>query len=329
MYTLKQVMENAMTPFFTVRFLAKAIAVAVFAFFTVSAANAQCDTDAETVLYNKFLEKFKGSADEQKAASQIGKDYVAKFGTCPSDNEKKITDYIQKWLAKYEAALIDYNCANAADKTPAQAFDLCQPLVAKDPENLRPWLLMTLAGAKNGRTADPKLNENALKAAKRSLDLIADGKTVDNWIFSKQKDDAVGAINYYAGIFALESSPADAAKYFLAAARSPGSYSKEPAVYDALARGIYNSDYKAAATEYNSKCTATSAASECDALYAKAGQVLDRVIDAYARAVALSKDPTAVTATRGNLTELYKLRHNNTDAGLDKLIAEVLTKPIP
>ena len=329
MYTLKQVTESAMTSFFSVRFLAKAIAVAAFALFTVSAANAQCDTDAETVLYNKFLENFKGSPDQQNAANQIGKDYLAKFGACPSDNEKKIVDYIQKWLAKYEAALVDYNCANAADKMPTQAFDLCQPFVAKDPENLRPWLLMTLAGAKNGRTADAKLKENALKAAKRSLALIADGKTVDNWIFSKEKEDAVAAINYYAGLFALESSPGDAAKYFLAVARSAGSYSKEPAVYDALARAIYNSDYKAAATEYNSKCTATSAASECDALYAKAGQVLDRVIDAYARAVALSKDPASVTAIRSNLADLYKLRHQNSDVGLDKLIAEVLTKPIP
>ena len=322
-------MEDAMTDLFSVRFLTKVFAVAAFVLFSVMAANAQCDTDAETVLYNKFLENFKGTPDQQKAASQTGKEYLAKFGTCSSDNEKKITDYIQKWLAKYEAAVIDYDCANAADKTPTQAFDLCQPFIAKDPDNLRPWLLMTLAGAKNGAAADAKLKDNALKAAKRSLTLIAEGKTVDNWIFGKQKEDAVGAVNYYAGFFALDSSPGDAAKYFLAAATSAGSYSKDPGVYDALARAIYNSDYKAAAIEYNSKCTATSTASECDALYAKAGQVLDRVIDAYARAVALSKDPSAVSATRNNLTSLYKQRHDNSDIGLDKLIAEVLSKPIP
>jgi len=322
-------MEDAMKVLFSVRFLIKALAVAAFAFFSVMTANAQCNTDAETAIYNKFLENFKGSADQQKAASQTGKEYLAKFGTCPSDNEKKITDYIQKWLVKYEVAVVDYDCGNAVDKTPTQAFDLCQPFVAKDPENLRPWLLMTLAGAKNGAAADPKLREKALTAAKRSLALIADGKTADNWILGKQKEDAVGAINYYAGFFALDSSPGDATKYFLTAATSAGLYSKEPGVYDALARAIYNSDYKAAATEYNSKCSATSTASECDALYAKAGQVLDRVIDAYARAVALSKDQASVTATRNNLTTLYKLRHDNSDVGLDKLIAEVLTKPIP
>jgi hypothetical protein len=322
-------MEDAMKVFFSVRFLTKVLAVAVFALFSVMAANAQCDTDAETALYNKFLENFKGSADRQKAASQTGKEYLAKFGTCPSENEKKITEYIQKWIAKYEAAVADYDCGNAVDKTPTQAFDLCQPFVAKDPENLRPWLLMTLAGAKNGAAADRKLKESALNAAKRSLALIADGKTVDNWILGKQKEDAVGAVNYYAGFFALDSSPGEAAKYFLAAARSAGSYSKEPGVYDALARAIYNSDYKAAATEYNSKCGGTSTASECDALYAKAGQVLDRVIDAYARAVALSKDPSAVSATRNNLTSLYKQRHDNSDVGLDKLITDSLSKPLP
>ena len=46
----------------------KPVAVMAFLLFTAVAANAQCNIDAETTLYNKFLENFKGSPDQQKAA---------------------------------------------------------------------------------------------------------------------------------------------------------------------------------------------------------------------------------------------------------------------
>jgi hypothetical protein len=314
---------------FSANFFSKAIAVASFSFlFFVAGANAQCDTDAEMALYNKFLESFKGSAEQQKTASQIGRDYIAKFGKCASDEEKKITDYIQKWLISHEAALAENNCISAVKTTPDQAFEQCQAYVTKDPESVRPYLLLTFAGSKNGKTTDAKFKENSVRAAKKALDLIAAGKTTDNWIFGKQPADAVGAINYWAGFYSLEASPSDAAAFFVNAAKSTSGFAKEPAVYDALARAVYNSEYKAAALEYNNKCS-TTPASECDALYAKAGQILDKVIDAYARAIALSKDPASVTTTRSYLTALYKQRHNNSEEGLDKLIADVLSKPMP
>ena len=321
-------MEDDMKNFVTSRFFLRAIAITVFALFSVIAANAQCDTDAETALYNKFLEGFKGSAEQQKAAYQNAKDYIAKFGKCPSDEEKKITAFIQKWMTAYESDLIENNCINAAKTAPEQAFEQCQPYAAKDPENVRPYLLMTLAASKNGKTTDPKYKEGAVRAARKALELIAAGKTTEYWVFGKESGDAVGALNYWAGFYSLESSPSDSATFFLNAARSTGAYAKEPAVYDALARALYNSEYKAAALEFNNKCS-TTPVSECDALYAKAGEKLDRVIDAYARAVALSKDPASVATVKTYLTTLYKQRHENSDEGLDKFIAEVLSKPLP
>ena len=58
----------------------------------------------------------------------------------------------------------------------------------------------------------------------------------------------------------------------------------------------------------------------------------ERSIDAYARAVALNTKPEQQDA-RGKilaqLTTLYKSFHNNSDEGLNELIAGVLAKPIP
>jgi len=57
-----------------------------------------------------------------------------------------------------------------------------------------------------------------------------------------------------------------------------------------------------------------------------------QAIDAYARALALSAKPEQQDA-RGKilaqLTALYKTFNNNSDAGLNDLIAGVLSKSIP
>ena len=58
----------------------------------------------------------------------------------------------------------------------------------------------------------------------------------------------------------------------------------------------------------------------------------DQTVDAYARAVALSTKPEQQEARAkilAQLTPIYKSFHNNSDAGLDDLIATVLSKPIP
>jgi hypothetical protein len=61
--------------------------------------------------------------------------------------------------------------------------------------------------------------------------------------------------------------------------------------------------------------------------------VLDKIIDAYARAVALAgSDPahqSAKTQSMTQLTNFYKFRHENSDAGLTDYIAKVLSTPLP
>jgi hypothetical protein len=60
--------------------------------------------------------------------------------------------------------------------------------------------------------------------------------------------------------------------------------------------------------------------------------LVERTIDAYARAVALSTRPEqqeARTRILAQLTSLYKNFHSNSDAGLNELLATVLTKPLP
>jgi hypothetical protein len=66
---------------------------------------------------------------------------------------------------------------------------------------------------------------------------------------------------------------------------------------------------------------------------ANINQIIDRMIDGYARAVALAgtdasfSQPKAVWSE--SLSTWYKYRNNNATTGMDQLVAGILSKPLP
>ena len=66
---------------------------------------------------------------------------------------------------------------------------------------------------------------------------------------------------------------------------------------------------------------------------ANINQIIDRMIDAYARAVALAAaDPKFAAAKAGwndSLTTWYKYRNGDKTDGMDQLVAGILQKPLP
>ena len=112
-------------------------------------ASAQCDPEAVGSLYTKFVDNHKGTAQQLQVASLAAKEYLSKFGECPTEAEKKITAFIKGWLMRYEGALIESKCTTAVDSSPAQAFQACQPYLAKDPENLRRHDCFRLPGSRS------------------------------------------------------------------------------------------------------------------------------------------------------------------------------------
>ena len=63
------------------------------------------DLDAKAKLYQKFLYNYKGTVEQQKVAYETGKEYIAKYGDCPDEADKKVAAYIRMWMAKYEKAV--------------------------------------------------------------------------------------------------------------------------------------------------------------------------------------------------------------------------------
>ena len=107
-------------------------------------------------------------------------------------------------------------------------------------------------------------------------------------------------------------------------------YKTEPAAYYLLGSLYYNNEVKPKVAEYAAKYPAGSAETpESKAAFDAINEAIDRSIDAFARAVALSKDANQKKTFMDQLTAIYKSRHDNSDAGLQELVASVLNKPLP
>jgi len=322
-------MQKSLNLAFILRFIALSLVMGFFAVVT----SAQCNPETEAALYQRFLDTYKGTVEQQKTANDLGKDYLAKFGDCPSTEEKKITEFVKKWLAKYEADLIDRNCTNAVNNLPTKAFDLCGPLLAKDPESLRTHLLLSLAGLKNLSANDTKSNDQTLGEMKKVLGLISSGRTVDTWIVAGSKDETIGNLQYYSGLLTVNSAPGDAIAALTKAAQSDSSYSKNPSTYLQLGRAIFNDQVKKLSDEYDSKCANRDPSEECTQMLGQLYRGLDRVIDAYARSVALGRTNPGykklADSVNAQLTDIYMKRHDDSTVGLDQLVSDILSKPLP
>jgi hypothetical protein len=293
------------------------------------AAGGPCtEADAQAALYKKFLDNYKGTPEQQKMANDAGNEYLTKYGACTEDSVKQIAAFIQKWVGKYGAATADFNCTKAVNENPSQAFQVCAPLRDKDPQNLKYHLMLVAAGIKSYLNKDNSLNAKAAAEARTALQLIESGKTTDVWAPFANQQDAPAGLRYYIAAWSFDSNPDEAATQLRTVAQSNSSLSKEFATYQLLGASYYNGEYKKLAAEYKEKYEGKEETPESAALYTKINAVLDRIIDSYARAVALSKGKPQEAQLRNTLTTFYKQRHDNSDAGLNELVASVLSKPV-
>jgi hypothetical protein len=286
------------------------------------------EAEAKGALYKKFLELYRGTPDQQKTAAETGKEYLSKYGTCPDEADKKVTSFIQNWVSKYEVATIKFNCTKAVNENPTQAFTLCEPYRAANPDALEPYLMLVAAGLKNAAAKNFSTNAQAANAARRLIQLIEQGKTTTEWAPLPNQAEAVPRLNYYIGYFTLESAPAEAASFLVKAAQSNSPIAKEPSMYEILAAAYYKNEVVPLAAEYKTKCEGKEVTPECETLFNKINAVTWRITDAYARATALAPAGPAKDKYRANLVTFYKQTHEGKEDGLNEYVASILSKPI-
>jgi hypothetical protein len=294
-----------------------------------SVASSYLDSEKER-LYAQFTDfKRNVNPDQQRFAYPTAKEYLRRWGGEKDAETKEVA----RWVAEYERQLhqADLFAAYNAKKY-AQTFELARPMIKADPEFFFAFAIMAEAGYDNSLTGNTSLNAETADDARQAIALLDSGKVTNPDPF-KSMEVARAFLNYALATMIKDEKPAEAAAAYRIALKSAESpYHSDPIAYHRLGIAIYKGVLTPLSGEYNDKFGGKQASAEQTALLNRILSAADQAIDAYARAVALSTKPDQ-QALRGKilaqLTTIYKSFHNNSDEGLNDLIAGVMAKPMP
>src|SRR6266550_53186 len=299
----------------TIILLAVAVMMAAFAAPAWAQAK-ECNDEFKAATYQKWYDNRK---DHQDVAYQAAKEYLA---TCTTEDQyskalKNFADAYDSLTAKSKINE-EFKAAYEGKKW-ADQIRLGKQIVATDPENSAIYVVMGLAGL-----GDPSLLNESAEYAKKAITMVEAGKP----FAVASKDQALAYLNYVVAKSVIKNTPADAIPYLLKAARYESELKKDWRLYYDLA-SAYNEGPRAKLTEeYKAKVGPNQTETpESKLVLANLNQVIDRQIDALARAAALA-DATNKKGIMDELTDLYKYR-NKSDTGLNELVASVLSKPLP
>ena len=291
-----------------------------------------CSVEGKDALYQSFL---KNRPNDQAKAFEDAKKYLA----CPAgevtEAQQKIIDYLKKWTTAYEegSKKIRFRTLLYNENKYPEAYALGKELLTAEPENLKVLVDLGANGYLVAPLKNPALNTEALDYAKRALQMLESGKTIDDWQPLASKDVAVAYLNYTIGALTLESDPGTALKNLLKAAQFETPLKKSPFTYAYIAGAYETGPYAKQSEQYKTMYSGKDETPESKLALANINQLVDRMIDGYARAVALAGSDPKFAAQKPvwneSLIQWYKYRNNNTDTGLTELIAGVLAKPLP
>jgi hypothetical protein len=290
-----------------------------------------CSLESKTAIYGEFYKEIKG---DQAKAYEAAKKYVACPSDAKDDAEAKRVQYLNDFIAKYEKArrkdqVIDLVYTKSDFP---KAFEAGRQVLTDEPENLRTLIALSYAGYSAAVAKNTQFGSEASGYARKAIQLIDAGKTVDNWAPFSGKEEALGYLYYTIGVLSAQN-PSEALPAFIKAATYEGKIKKLPSTYAYIAGTYEAGPYAKQSADYKRLYEGKDETPESKLALANINQVIDRMIDAYARAVALAGTDAQYKAGKTEwmegLTTWYKYRHNQTVDGLNEMIASVLSKPLP
>ena len=298
----------------TINLLALAATFALFAA-PALAQTKECNDEFKTATYKKWYDNRK---DHQDIAFQAAEEYIK---VCP-DDAGPYAGAIKKFYDAYKAASSANDTKKQFEdavvkKNYAEQMRLGKLIIASEPDNSAAYIIMGVAGL-----SDANLLNDSNQYAKKAIELIEAGKPFAPFT---SKDQALAYLNNAVAKSILKSAPADAIPFILKAVRYESDLKKNPLLYNDLASAYGEGPIAKQSGDYTKFTTETP---ESKLAFANLNQLIDRQIDALARATALSTNPTNKKAFMDLLTGLYTDRNKST-TGLDTLLAGILSKPVP
>ena len=299
----------------------------------------ETDDEFKVTTYKRFVENREPNPG---AAYQAAREYMARY----SKEDDRYTRYLRAWIAAYEEDERVRRLASERDdreqrllqavtqKKFADAYAQAKQVLADDPNNVKVLIpLGYSAFIASTESRNESFNTDAATYATKAIQLIESGRAPDTWSPFKNKEDVLASLHYALGFYQLKTSPDVAIVQLIKAAQGDSDRRTAPSTYYYLALAYQNGPYKKLSEDYSKRYGNQAESPEGKAALENVNKVVDKIIDAYARAVALAgNDPqhqNAKTQWMARLTELYKFRHAGSDVGLNELIARVLSQPLP
>ena len=298
----------------------------------------ETDDEFKVTTYRKFVDN---REQYPAVAYQAAKDYMAKYGK----EDDQYTRYLRQWISAYEddertrrlaAEKADREqqlLGSFTQKDFAKAYGMAKQVLADDPEDVKVLIALGYGGVFASESRNESFNADALGYAQKAIKLIESGKAPDTWTPFKNKEDVLASLYYAEGFYTLKTKPELSIEPFYKVTQIDSDRRKVASTYYYLAAAYQGGSYKRLSDDYSKRFGNQGESPESKAALENIDKVLDKLIDAYARAVALAgNDPQQQAAKNqwmARLTDFWKFRHDNSDAGLTDFIAGVLAKPIP
>jgi hypothetical protein len=293
----------------------------------------QCTQENKDAWYAEFLKIYK--TDQAKAF-----DLTKKYLGCPpagevTEAQQKIIDFLKKWSTAYEEGMLQITYVDELynKKNYPKAYELGRQILAKQPDNIK--VLVNLGA--NGYVVAPlnnqQLNTESLEYARKALQLLESGKQPEDWAPLAGKDAAIAYLNFTIGTLTLEKDPANALKNLIKSAQFETPLKKSPYTYAYIAAAYETGAYAKQSEAYKATYGGKDETPESKLALANINQLVERMIDGYARAVALAGSDAQFAKQKpvwmDSLTTWYKYLHNGSDAGMNELVAGITSKPLP
>ena len=314
----------------------------------------ETDDEVKVNLYKKFTDN---RVPNPAIAFDVAKEYMRRY---LKDNDR-YTNYLKQWIAQYESEERECKLLQGiyGGKGFTDAYALAKPVLAEDPDNLKALIALGYGGYQATTTAkNETFNAESIRHANKAIQLIESGKAptletggvgggVANgcpeqtesdrgpgqWKPFKGREDALASLYIAIGYLELRTQPDDAIGRFVKAIQVDADRKNTASTYFWLAQAYERGPYQRLSSDYSKRFANQPESPESKAALENVNKVMDKIIDAYARAVALAgndpKQQTAKAEWTKHLTDLYKFRHDNSDAGLTEFISGVLAKPLP
>ena len=210
-----------------------------------------------------------------------------------------------------------------------QAFAKGSDFLTRNPESMEVLVELVSIGTEQAKKQNTKFVDQSIRYGTQAIALAEANKkpaNFDDASWQQFKTVTVPSLYQSLGLlYMIKGASAEAkANYTKASQAAPS----DPFNFVMIA-ALLNDEYQAAAKAYQTMA----AGAPKEAQLKKVEALLDAVIDAYARAIALSEASVPLAQVRQqylqDLENYYKYRHNNSTTGMQQLIDKYKPAPKP